>query len=85
MHIQGGQEKDYDLLQAGILAQEFLSERLHWHGYTQIKIMPGLWSHVWQSTQFALMVNNLAVKYVGEEHMEHLMSVLKLHYKVSKG
>jgi hypothetical protein len=35
----------YGLLQAGILAQELLEQRMARHGYNQSKIVPGLWTH----------------------------------------
>ena len=30
-----------------------------------------------------MVVNNFGIKYVGEEHVEHLMSVLKISYTIA--
>ena len=46
-------------------------------GYLQSEIVPGLWTHEWRPIQFTLVVDDFGVKYVGKEHAEHLMSVLK--------
>ena len=45
-------------------------------GNHQSKIIPGLWKHDTQPISFTLMVDNFGVKYVKEEHVEHLMIVL---------
>ena len=73
----------YGLPQAGILAQELLEERLGAHGYTQSKFTPGLWTHEWRPIQFTLVVDDFGVKYVGKEHAEHLISVVKEHYDLT--
>lgn len=71
----------YGLPQAGIIAQELLEKRLNEHGYYQSKLVHGLWKHKWRPIQFALVVDDFGVKYVGKEHAEHLMSVIGEHYK----
>jgi hypothetical protein len=53
----------YGLPQARIIAQEFLKERLTKHGYTQSKIIHGLWKHKTRPTCFTLVVDDFAVKY----------------------
>ena len=70
----------YGLPQAGILAQELLEKRLAAHGYTQSKFTPGFWTHKWRPISFTLVVDDFGVKYVGREHAEHLIGVLKEHY-----
>jgi hypothetical protein len=72
----------YGLPQAGLLAQELLEERLKKHGYSQSKLVHGLWTHKWRPIQFTLVVDDFGVKYVGKEHAEHLLGVLKEHYEV---
>jgi hypothetical protein len=62
----------YGLLQAGIIAQELLEKRLKAHGYNHSKTMPGLWTHKWHPITFSLIVDNFGVKYIGEEHAQHL-------------
>ena len=73
----------YGLPQAGLLANELLEKRLNSHGYRQSPLVPGLWSHEWRPIQFTLVVDDFGVKYVGEEHPQHLLKVLQEHYKVT--
>jgi len=74
----------YGLPQAGLLAQELLIERLAKHGYTQCKIVPGLWRHKTRPIVFTLVVDDFGVKYVNKEDVDHLMSVLKENYSVTE-
>ncbi|KAL7551824.1 hypothetical protein ACHAWF_015016 [Thalassiosira exigua] len=74
----------YGLPQAGILAQELLEKRLAKHGYHQSKITPGLWTHEWRPICFTLVVDDFGVKYVGREHAEHLVGVVKEHYDLTE-
>jgi hypothetical protein len=72
----------YGLHQAGLLEQEQLTKRLNKAGYTQSEVTPGFWKHKWRPINFALVVDDFGVKYVGEEHANHLISVLKEHYEI---
>ena len=72
----------YGLPQAGILAQEQLEIKLNKAGYTQSKITPGFWKHAWRPISFTLVVDDFGIKYVGKEHAEHLISVLKQDYEI---
>jgi len=74
----------YGLPQAGIIAQELLEERLAKAGYTQSKIMPGYWKHEWRPISFTLVVDDFGVKYIGKEHVHHLIQILKEHYEVEE-
>jgi hypothetical protein len=74
----------YGLPQAGILAQELLKKRLNEHGYSQSRAVPGLWTHKTRPISFTLVVDDFGVKYVGEEHGMHLISILKQHYEISE-
>ena len=56
----------YGLPQAGILAQELLEKQLNKHGYSQIKVVPGLWTHKTHLISFTLVVDDFGVKYVGK-------------------
>ena len=67
----------YGLPQAGLLAQILLEERLQKHGYKHSKLTPGFWKHKWRPVCFTLVVDDSGVKYVGKEHAQHLVSVLK--------
>ena len=61
----------YGLPQAGIIAQQLLEERLAKHGYRQSKTTPGLWKHDTRPISFTLVVDDLGVKYVGKENVQH--------------
>jgi hypothetical protein len=74
----------YGLPQAGILAQELLEKQLNEHGYSQSKAVPGLWTHKTRPISITLVVDDFGVKYVGKEHAMHLISILKVHYKISE-
>ena len=43
---------------------------------------PGLWRHVTKPVQFSLVVDDFGVKYVGEEHVNHLIKALQTDHKV---
>ena len=73
----------YGLPQAGLLANLLLEKRLNKNGYFQSTIIPGLWTHTTRPIQFTLVVDDFGVKYVGEEHAEHLMSVLREFYAIT--
>jgi hypothetical protein len=73
----------YGLPQEGIIAQELLAKRLKEHGYTQNETMPGLWTHKGHPFTFSLVVDNFKVKYIGEEHAQHLLQTVQKHYMCS--
>ena len=73
----------YGLPYAGIISQELIGKRLEEHGCTQSQMTLGLWSHKWRPIQFTLIVHDFGVKYIGYEHAEHLISVLKKHYELT--
>ena len=70
----------YGLPQAGIIAQELLAKRLKEHGYSQSETTPGLRKHEWRPITFSLVVNDFGVKYVGEEHAQHLLQTIQKYY-----
>ena len=74
----------YGLPQSGIMAKELLEERLQKAGYKQSKLTPGYWKHEWQPISFTLIVDNFGVKYIGKEHVMHLINTLKEHYEVEE-
>jgi hypothetical protein len=74
----------YGLPQAGILANQLLARRLAIHGYHQTKLTPGLWRHLTRPIQFALVVDDFGVQYVGKEHAQHLIDAIETDYTVSK-
>ena len=74
----------YGLPHAGIIAQQLLEKRLAEHGYHQSEHTPGFWTHEWRPICFSLIVDDFGVKYVGREHAEHLLNVLKKDYVASE-
>jgi hypothetical protein len=67
----------WGLPQAGILANKLLHRRLLPHGYYECTNTLGLWKHEWQPISFTLVVDDFGVKYVGKEHVEHLIRCIK--------
>jgi hypothetical protein len=74
----------YGLPQAGILANQLLTKRLEPHGYYQCRHTPGLWRHKWRPVLFSLVVDDFGIKYVGREHINHLIDDIEEHYEFSK-
>ncbi len=74
----------YGLPQASILANKLLKECLAEHGYYELPHTHGLFTHKTRPIWFTLVVDDFGVKYVGQEHANHLMSVLKEFYKVEE-
>jgi hypothetical protein len=74
----------YGLPQAGILAHERLVEHLAAHGYHATQHTPGLFTHEWRPITFSLVVDDFRVKYVGQEHAEHLVSTISFLYKCTQ-
>ncbi len=74
----------YGLPQAGLLANKLLEQRLNVHGYTQSKIIPGLWKHKDNDITFTLVVDNFGVKYVRKADAKHLSNVLKKNYQTTE-
>jgi hypothetical protein len=62
----------YGLKQAGLLANQLLKTRLAPFGYYPARHTPGLWLHKTRPISFSLVVDNFAVKYVGQQHADHL-------------
>ena len=67
-----------------MLAQELLEQRLQKQGYTQSKVTLGFWTHTWRPISFTLVVDDFGVKYVGKEHADHLLQLLKEKYEISE-
>ena len=72
----------YGLPQAGIIAQELLTKRLHKAGYRQSTITPGYWRHDWRPISFTLVVDDFGVKYTNKDDVDHLASVLQQDYEI---
>jgi hypothetical protein len=73
----------YGLPQAGIIANQLLKKRLAEFGYFELPHTPGLWKHASRPVQFTLVVDDFGIKYVGQDHLNHLIKALKKFYEVS--
>jgi hypothetical protein len=71
----------WGLPQAGSLANKFIRRRLAPHGYYECVNTPGLWRHATRPITFSLAVDNFGIKYVGKEHVDHLIKCLNEKYK----
>ena len=74
----------YGLPQAGILANQLLKKRLAVHDYYEVPHTLGLFTHKTRPIWFTLTVDDFGVKYIGREHSEHLMTILKKHYNMEE-
>ena len=74
----------YGLLQARLLAQKLLEDRLAAHGYHQNQLIPGLWGHDTRPITFTLVVDDFIVKYINKKDVDHLMNALKENYTVTE-
>ena len=74
----------WGLPQAGILANKLLRKRLLPHGYYECKHTPGLWRHLTRPISFTLVVDDFGVKYVGREHVDHLIKCIKEKYELTE-
>jgi hypothetical protein len=73
----------YGLKQAGLLANQLLQTRLAPFGYYPAHHTPGLWLHKTQPIYFSLVVDDLAVKYMGKQHADHLRNALLKIYELT--
>ena len=70
------------LPQTGALANKQLKKFLAPDGYYEVSHTPGLWHHTTRPIQFSLVVDDFGIKYVGKQHVEHLVHCLKKHYAI---
>ncbi len=71
----------WGLPQAGILANKLLRKQLFPHGYYDCTLTPCLWRHLTHPIFFTLVVDDSGVKYVGKEHVNHLIECLQENYE----
>ena len=71
------------LPQSVLLAQQLLEKRFNAEGYYQDTLVPGLCTHTWRPITFTLCVDYFGVNYFGEQHVDHLTTVLSNHYTIS--
>ena len=73
----------YGLPQAGKIANDLLQKRLKKHGYHACQYTPGLYKHVWRPVTFTLVVDDFGVKFVGDQHANHLKRTLEKYYGIT--
>lgn len=73
----------YGLPQARILVQELLEQCMAKHGYSQSKIVPGLWTHTRHHTTFTLVVDDFGVKYINKANAQRLIDALQEDYQIT--
>jgi Reverse transcriptase (RNA-dependent DNA polymerase) len=73
----------YGLKQAGRIANDQLTIFLAAHGYAPAPVTPGLWLHETRDITFTLVVDDFGIKYIKQEDLDHLLSVLCQHYAIS--
>jgi hypothetical protein len=73
----------YGLKQAELLAHQLLQTPLAPFGYYPARHTPGLWLHKTRPISFTLVVDDIAVKYVGKQHAEHLRNALLRTYELT--
>ncbi len=74
----------WGLPQVGILANKLLRWHLLPHGYFQCPNTPGLWKHKTRPIAFKLVINDFGVKYVGKEHVDHLIACIRGKYQLTE-
>jgi hypothetical protein len=75
----------WGLPQAGILTNKKLCRELEPHRYHEHENTPGLWYHKTRPISLTLVVDDFGVKYVGKEHVDHLIACLaKSKYKLTE-
>jgi hypothetical protein len=73
----------YGLKQAGLIANQLLQKRLAPFGYHPAHHTPGLWWHKTRPIAFSLIAGDFAVKYVGNQHADHLRNALLRSYELT--
>ena len=74
----------YRLPQSSIPANKLLQKRLVPHGYYELPHTPGIWKHILCPIQFTLLVDDFGIKYIGIQHVQHLLNALKETYEISE-
>ena len=72
------------MMYSKLIVQELLEKLVEKHGYQQSKLTPGFWKHRWRLISFSLVVNDFGVKYLGKQHVTHLINALKENYEISQ-
>ena len=70
----------YGLSEAGILANKLLRALSAKFGHFKLPHTPVLWKHIYRPISFILVADNFCIRYVGEEHAEHLIKAVRSQY-----
>jgi hypothetical protein len=73
----------HGLKKSCLLANQLLQKPLAPFGYYPVRHTPGLWLHKTRQISFSLIVDDFAVKYVGEQHADHLRNALLQSYEIT--
>jgi hypothetical protein len=73
----------YGLKQAGLLSGQLLQTSLAPFGYYPARHTPGIWLHTTRPISLSLVVDNFEVKYVGQQHADHLRNALFKTYELT--
>jgi hypothetical protein len=71
------------LKQAGRIANDRLQKHLATFGYAPVPRTQSLYQHASRPVTFSLVDDNFGVKYVGQEHADHLIHALQHIYEIS--
>ncbi len=74
----------WDLPQAGILVNKHLLHKLAPFGNFKHVNTPGLWYHISRPILFALVVDDVGIKYVNKEDVDHFVASIKATYTLTK-
>ncbi len=78
------QKAVWGLPQAGILAKECIQRKLALFEYFNHVSTPGLWYHETRPISFTLVVNDFGVKYVNQNNIDHLITLIKKTYTLTE-
>eukprot|EP00957_Ditylum_brightwellii_P136975 10445490-Ditylum_brightwellii.AAC.1 len=70
----------YGLPQAGKITIDLLKQCLALYGYYEVSHIPGLWYHTHRSVTYTLAVDDFGIKFVGDQHLNYLLDILKSYY-----
>jgi hypothetical protein len=73
----------YSLKQAVLLANQLLQKHLAPSGYYPARHTSGSWLHKTRPIAFSLIVDDFAVKYVGNHHADHIRNALLHNYELT--
>jgi hypothetical protein len=66
----------YGLKQAGLLANQLLKHLFELFGDYPARLTQGIWLHLTRPIAFSLIMDDFAVKYVGQQNAHHLRIAL---------